>query len=72
MNRFDRLFRRRLWKLIRPYWLSNEKWAALELLTVLVLISATLKGTSVWFSFVNRDLMTAGDFVGIDTHHNLR
>ena len=59
MNRFDRLFRRRLWKLIRPYWLSNEKWAALELLTVLVLISATLKGTSVWFSFVNRDLMTA-------------
>jgi|SRR5579872_736526 len=59
MNRFDRLFRRRLWKLVRPYWLSNEKWAALGLLTVLVLISATLKGTSVWFSYVNRDLMTA-------------
>jgi len=59
MNRFDRLFRRRLWKLVRPYWLSNEKWAALGLLTALVLISATLKGTSVWFSYVNRDLMTA-------------
>lgn len=59
MNRFDRLFRRRLWKLVKPYWLSNEKWSAFGLLAVLVLISAALKGSSVWFSYVNRDLMTA-------------
>jgi len=59
MNRFDRLFRRRLWKLVLPYWRSSEKWAALGLLTALVLFSATLKGGSVWFSYVNRDLMTA-------------
>src|ERR1039457_6613421 len=59
MNRFDRLFRRRLWKLVLPYWRSSEKWVALGLLTALVLFSATLKGGSVWFSYVNRDLMTA-------------
>jgi len=50
MNRFDRLFWRRLWKLVRPYWVSEEKWAALGLLPVLILFSATLKGSSVWFS----------------------
>ena len=59
MNRFDRAFRRRLWKLVRPYWVSNLKWAALGLLTLIILISAILKGSSVWFSYVNRDLMTA-------------
>ena len=59
MNRFDRLFRRRLWRLAKPYWVSDAKWAALGLLTVIVLFSAALKGSSVWFSYVNRDLMTA-------------
>ena len=59
MNRFDRVFRRRLWKLVRPYWVSNLKWAALGLLTLIILISVILKGSSVWFSYVNRDLMTA-------------
>jgi putative ATP-binding cassette transporter len=59
MNRFDRLFRRRLWKLAKPYWVSDEKWAALGLLTVIILLSGTLKGAEVVFSYVNRDLMTA-------------
>src|SRR5271157_2967782 len=59
MNRFDRLFRRRLWKLAKPYWISDGKWAALGLLTVIILLSALLKGASVVFSYVNRDLMTA-------------
>ena len=31
MNRFDRLFWRRLWKLAKPYWVSEQKWVALEL-----------------------------------------
>src|SRR5271169_2942908 len=59
MNRFDRRFRRRLWKLARPYWVSEKKWVALGLLALMILVSAALKGSSVWISYVNRDLMTA-------------
>ena len=32
MNRFDRVFWRRLWRLARPYWVSEKKWVALSLL----------------------------------------
>lgn len=59
MNRFDRRFRRRLWKLARPYWVSEKKWIGLGLLALMILVSAALKGSSVWFSYVNRDLMTS-------------
>lgn len=59
MNGFDRLFRQRLWNLIKPYWASDQKWAALGLAILIILLSAALKGSSVVFSYVNRDLMTA-------------
>jgi len=59
MNRFDRIFWSRLAKLVKPYWVSDQKWAALGLAIVIVLLSATIKGSTVVFSYVNRDLMTA-------------
>lgn len=59
MNRFDRLFWRRLWKLARPYWVSDQRWVALGLLAITLLLSGSIRGTNVVFSYVNRDLMTA-------------
>lgn len=59
MNRFDRLFWRRLWKLAKPYWVSDQKWVALSLLGGTLLLSGTVKSANVVFSYVNRDMMTA-------------
>lgn len=59
MNRFDRLFWRRLWKLAKPYWVSDQKWVALGLLAGTLLLSGAIKGANVVFSYVNRDMMTA-------------
>jgi putative ATP-binding cassette transporter len=59
MNRFDRLFWRRLWKLAKPYWVSEQKWVALGLLAGTLFLSGLVKGASVVFSYVSRDMMTA-------------
>jgi putative ATP-binding cassette transporter len=59
MNRFDRLFWSRLWTLTRPYWASDQRFAAFGLLTVALLLSVSIQATSVVFSYVNRDMMTA-------------
>ena len=60
MNRFDRVFWRRLWKLAKPYWVSDQKWVALGLLAcTLLLLSGMVKVAYVVFSYVNRDMMTA-------------
>ena len=59
MNRFDRVFWRRLWKLAKPYWVSDQKWVALGLLAGTLLLSGAVKGANVVFSYVNRDMMTA-------------
>ena len=59
MNKFDRLFWRRLWKLAKPYWVSDQQWVALGLLAGTLLLSGLVKGASVVFSYVSRDMMTA-------------
>ncbi|HXR36232.1 MAG TPA: ABC transporter ATP-binding protein/permease [Candidatus Binataceae bacterium] len=59
MNKFDRIFWKRLAKLVKPYWVSDQKWVAFGLVIVIVLLSALIKGSTVVFSYVNRDLMTA-------------
>jgi putative ATP-binding cassette transporter len=59
VNRFDRLFWRRLWKLAKPYWVSDQKWVALGLLAGTLLLSGAVKGGNVVFSYVSRDMMTA-------------
>src|ERR1039457_3114625 len=59
MNRFDRLFWSRLWRLAKPYWVSDQKFAAYGLLALTILLSGSIKAGNVVFSYVNRDLMTA-------------
>jgi len=59
MNRFDRLFWRRLWTLGRPYWVSDQRWLPLGLLALSLLLTGSIKGFNVVFSYVNRDMMTA-------------
>jgi vitamin B12/bleomycin/antimicrobial peptide transport system ATP-binding/permease protein len=53
------LFWRRLWQLAKPYWVSDQKWVALGLLAVTLLLSGAVKSANVVFSYVNRDMMTA-------------
>ena len=59
MNRFDRLFWSRLWRLAKPYWVSDQKFVAYGLLALTILLSGSIKAGNVVFSYVNRDLMTA-------------
>ena len=59
MNRFDRLFWSRLWTLTRPYWDSDQKFAAFGLLALTLLLSGSILAASVVFSYVARDMMTA-------------
>ncbi len=59
MNKFDRIFWRRLAKLVKPYWVSDAKWAAFGLVIVIALLSAAIKGSTVVISYVSRDMMTA-------------
>jgi putative ATP-binding cassette transporter len=59
MNRFDRLFWNRLWRLAKPYWVSDQKYVAYGLLALTVFLSASYRAGNVVLSYVNRDLMTA-------------
>jgi putative ATP-binding cassette transporter len=71
-NRFDRVFWKRLWKLARPYWESNQKRIAFGLLGTTLLLSSATKGGSVVVSYVNRDMMTAlADRNGAEFFHQM-
>ncbi len=59
MSRFDRLFWSRLWRLAKPYWVSDQKYVAYGLVTLIVFLSGSIQVGNVVFSYVNRDLMTA-------------
>ncbi len=56
-DRFDRLFWRRLWRLIRPYWVSERRRKALILIGVMVVLSLGTIGMQAVFSYVSRDVM---------------
>ncbi|CAG7603394.1 ABC transporter ATP-binding protein/permease [Candidatus Vallotia tarda] len=38
------------WSLIKPYWVSNEKWAARGLLSLVVAINMIMIGVNAWFN----------------------
>lgn len=59
MDRFDRLFWKRLWILVRPYWTSEERHKALGLLTIVVVLSGSAIAMNAVFSYVSRDVMNA-------------
>ena len=59
MGGFDRLFWRRLWRIGKPFWVSDQRWVPLGLLAVTLLLTGSIKSANVVFSYVNRDMMTA-------------
>jgi len=59
MERFDRVFWRRLWRLAKPFWISDRKLKARALLAVVIVMVLLLVGFSAIFSYINRDLVNA-------------
>ena len=58
-DRFDRLFWKRLWRLVRPYWSSERRLRAFALITAMTVLSLGTVGMQAIFSYVSRDLMNA-------------
>ena len=58
-DRFDRVFWKRLWRLVRPYWTSDRRVQAFVLITVMTLLSLGTVGMQAVFSYVSRDVMNA-------------
>ncbi len=59
MDRFDRIFWKRLWKLARPFWFSEEKRRGRGLLTILLLLGLMTIALSAYFTFILRDTTQA-------------
>jgi vitamin B12/bleomycin/antimicrobial peptide transport system ATP-binding/permease protein len=59
MERFDRVFWRRLWRIAKPYWVSDQKRKARALLAVTVVMILLLVSFSAIFSYINRDVVNA-------------
>src|SRR5487761_857058 len=59
MERFDRVFWQRLWRLAKPLWVSDQKSKARTLLAVVLVMIVLLVGFSAVFSYINRDLVDA-------------
>ena len=58
-DRFDRVFWKRLWRLVPPYWTSERRVQALVLITVMTALSLGTVGMQAVFSYVSRDVMNA-------------
>jgi putative ATP-binding cassette transporter len=58
-DRFDRLFWKRFWRLIRPYWASDRRARAFVLIAAMTVLSLATVGMQAIFSYVSRDLMNA-------------
>ncbi|WP_041238559.1 ABC transporter ATP-binding protein/permease, partial [Gloeothece citriformis] len=59
MIKFDRQLWDDFWHLTLPYWFSEEKRGARGLLMLLLLLLLSVNGVQVYWSFINRDFMTA-------------
>jgi vitamin B12/bleomycin/antimicrobial peptide transport system ATP-binding/permease protein len=59
MDRFDRTFWKRWWRLAKPYWVSERQRQALVLLTTLVVLTAATIGIAAILSYAWRDVTNA-------------
>jgi vitamin B12/bleomycin/antimicrobial peptide transport system ATP-binding/permease protein len=57
--KFNRQFFRDLWQLLKPYWVSEEKWSALLLLFIVTFCIVAQVRLSVAFNFLRKDLYNA-------------
>jgi putative ATP-binding cassette transporter len=56
---FNREFLSALWRLTRPYWFSEDRWAARGLLALVIALNLGDVGTSVWYNSWNADFFNA-------------
>lgn len=59
MNRFNLKVFKRLWRLIKPYWTSEEKWGAIAILAMLLLLTLAYTFISVSITRFQGDLISA-------------
>lgn len=59
MNRFNLKIFKRLWRLIKPYWTSNEKWGAIAILLLLLLLTIVYTYITVAITRFQGDLISA-------------
>ena len=59
MNRFNLKVFKRLWRLIKPYWVSNEKWGAIAILALLLLLTLAYTFISVFITQYQGDMISA-------------
>lgn len=57
--RFDRQFFRNLWQILKPYWVSEEKWSAFLLLFIIVFCIVASVRIAVIFNYLQRDIFNA-------------
>jgi vitamin B12/bleomycin/antimicrobial peptide transport system ATP-binding/permease protein len=58
-DRFDRVFWKRFWRLIRPYWTSERRRSAFVLVSAMTVLNLGTVGMQAVFSYVSRDVMNA-------------
>lgn len=56
---FDRQTFRRLYKLSKPFFVSEIKWKAIGLFVLLLIFSISMSGVNVLMSYIGRDFMTS-------------
>ena len=59
MNRFNLKVFKRLWGLIKPYWVSDEKWGAIAILILLLLLTLAYTFISVSITRFQGDIISA-------------
>lgn len=59
MNKFDRIFWTRVWRLTKLYWFSKERRRGVQLLVVVSVLSAALLGAGAYSSYLYRDSTNA-------------
>ena len=59
MNRFSLKVLKRVWRLIKPYWSSNEKWGAIGILSLLLLLTLIYGVISLSITRFQGDILTS-------------
>jgi len=59
MNRFNLQVFKRFWRLVKPYWSSNEKWGAITILVLLLLLTLIYTFISLSITRFQGDLISA-------------
>jgi vitamin B12/bleomycin/antimicrobial peptide transport system ATP-binding/permease protein len=59
LNRFDRTFWKRVWSLVRLYWLSAQRRRGVKLLTWVAVLAGIGLGVGAYATYLNRDITNA-------------